>query len=45
MEHRVSMLDGYLNEDETAIRRVESRAMLERTVGVLGVALGGVEEE
>jgi len=35
MQHRVSMLDGYLNEDETVIRRVEGGAMLERTVGVL----------
>ncbi|KAH5405252.1 hypothetical protein HBI88_235410 [Parastagonospora nodorum] len=37
MEHRVSMLDGYLNEHETVVRRVESRAMLKRTVGVLGL--------
>jgi hypothetical protein len=33
--HRASMLDGYLDEDELATRKVDRRAIVERTVRVL----------
>jgi hypothetical protein len=35
--HTVSALDGYLGEDETQVRQVDGRALVERTVKVLQV--------
>ncbi|KAF2830399.1 hypothetical protein CC86DRAFT_463708 [Ophiobolus disseminans] len=35
LRHRVSVLDGYLDENETAVRQVDGRALVKRTVRVL----------
>jgi hypothetical protein len=37
MMHHSSVLDGYLDEDEYALRKVERRALMERTVKVLKI--------
>jgi len=37
LRHGVSVLDGYLDEDETALRQVERAALVERTVKVLRI--------
>ncbi|KAH7082939.1 hypothetical protein BKA63DRAFT_460863 [Paraphoma chrysanthemicola] len=35
MQHRGSVLDGYLNEDEVAVRQIAGPALIDRTVRVL----------
>jgi hypothetical protein len=37
MRHQVSVLGGYSNEDEVAVRKVQRRALVERTTKGLGL--------